>query len=73
MGKQLKFPENIMETMLGQVIVLTSDTLKQLVLLELEVPEEEWMEEASNRNRGIYIKVGGGLLQKRIAGTVLAS
>lgn len=37
LGKQFKFPENIMETTLRPDTGLTTDTSKQVVMLELSV------------------------------------
>lgn len=54
LGKQLKFPEQIVETTLRPDIVLFSDSTKQVVLLELTVPWEERMEEANERKRAKY-------------------
>lgn len=54
LGKQLKFPENIVETTLRPDIVLLSNTSKQVVMLELTVPWEERIEEASERKREKY-------------------
>jgi hypothetical protein len=54
LGKQLRFPEHIVETTLRPDIVLFSDSTKQVVLLELTVPWEERMEEANERKRAKY-------------------
>ncbi len=43
--KQLKFQEHIARTSLRQDLVLTSECSKQVVLLELTVPWEDWIEE----------------------------
>lgn len=60
LGKQLKFPENIMETTLRPDIVLFSDTSKQVIMLELTVPWEERIEEASERKREKYAELVEG-------------
>ena len=49
LGKQLRFPEHIVETTLRPDVVLSSDSIKQVVLLELTVPWEEGMSEANER------------------------
>lgn len=57
LGKQLRFPENIVETSLRPDIVLLSDSSKQVILLELTVPWEERMEEASERKKEKYAEL----------------
>ena len=57
LGKQLKFPENIVETRLRPDIVLFSEASKQVAMLELTVPWEERMEEASERKREKYAEL----------------
>nr|AAN12398.1 polyprotein [Tetraodon nigroviridis] len=57
LGKQLKFPENIVETNLRPDIVLHSQSSKQVILLELTVPWEERMEEAYERKAGKYAEL----------------
>ncbi|XP_075313231.1 uncharacterized protein LOC142373743 [Odontesthes bonariensis] len=57
LGKQLKFPENIIETRLRPDIVLQSESSKQVIMLELTVPWEERMEEASGRKREKYAEL----------------
>ena len=52
--KQLRFPQHIVETTLRTDIVLFSDSLKQVVLLELTFPWEERMDEANKRKRAKY-------------------
>ena len=49
LGKQLRFPEHIAETTLRPDKVLFSDSLKQIVLLQLTVPWEERRDEANER------------------------
>lgn len=44
--KQLEFPEEIAHTSLRPAIVPWSRSTKQVVLIVLTVPWEEWMEEA---------------------------
>ena len=41
LGGQLKFPERITRTSLRPDLVLTSDSTKQIVLLELTVKQQE--------------------------------
>ncbi|KAK0150652.1 hypothetical protein N1851_008245 [Merluccius polli] len=57
LGKQLRFPEHIVETTLRPDIVLFSDVTRQVVLLELTVPWEERMEEANERKRAKYTEL----------------
>ncbi|XP_074527636.1 uncharacterized protein LOC141791255 [Halichoeres trimaculatus] len=57
LGRQLKFPENIVETTLRPDIILSSATSKQVVLLELTVPWEERIEEANERKREKYAEL----------------
>lgn len=53
-GKQLKFPANIATTSLRPDMVLTSESTKQVVLLELTVPWEDRIDEANERKRAKY-------------------
>lgn len=53
LGRQLKFPEDITVTTLRPDMVLMSET-RQVVLLELTVPWEDWMEEPFERKRAKY-------------------
>ncbi|XP_072560565.1 uncharacterized protein [Paramormyrops kingsleyae] len=46
LGRQLKFPDHIISTTLRPDMVLTSESTKQVVLLELTVPWEDRIEEA---------------------------
>ncbi|KAK0149611.1 hypothetical protein N1851_009641 [Merluccius polli] len=63
LGKQLRFPEHIVETtLLRPDIVLFSDSTKQVVLLDLTVPWEERMEEANERNTEVR-RLSGGVPQ----------
>lgn len=57
LGKQLKFPESILKTSLRPDIVLQSESSKQVIMLELTVPWEERMEEASGRKREKYAEL----------------
>lgn len=52
LDKQLIFPENITSTSLRLRTILFSDKSKQLVMLELTVPWEERLEEASEKRDG---------------------
>ncbi|TWW79887.1 hypothetical protein D4764_10G0009170 [Takifugu flavidus] len=49
LGRQLKFPEHISATSLRPDMVLTSESTKQVVLVELTVPWEDRLEEANKR------------------------
>lgn len=44
-GRQLKFPGNIAESTLRPDTVLVAEATRQVVLLELTIPMENWMEE----------------------------
>lgn len=55
--KQLRFPENIVDTRLRPDIVLYSESSKRVFMLELTVPWEERMEEASNRKKEKYAEL----------------
>ncbi|XP_053176235.1 uncharacterized protein LOC128359949 [Scomber japonicus] len=57
LGKQLKFPVSILKTSLRPDIVLQSESSKQVIMLELTVPWEERMEEASGRKREKYAEL----------------
>ena len=54
LGRQLKIPANIATTSLRPDMVLTSESTKQVVLLELTVPWEDRIEEANERKRAKY-------------------
>ena len=54
LGRQLRFPERIVTTSLRPDMVLTSDTSKQVVIIELTVPWEERAEEANSRKWAKY-------------------
>lgn len=57
LGRQLKFPEHIARTSLRPDLVLTSDSTKQVVLVELTVPWEDRMEEAFERKKAKYLEL----------------
>jgi len=54
LGRQLKFPQHVVETTLRPDIVLLSEATKNLVMLELTVPWEDRMEEAFERKEEKY-------------------
>lgn len=54
LGRHLKFPVHIVATALRPDAVLTSATLKQVLLKELTVPWEERIEEANERKQSKY-------------------
>lgn len=51
--KQLKFPSHIVVTTLRTDIILVSDSIKQVVLLELTVPWEEAFERKLSKYEGL--------------------
>ncbi|XP_049337547.1 uncharacterized protein LOC125802987 [Astyanax mexicanus] len=57
LGRQLKFPEHIARTSLRPDLVLTSESTKQVVLLELTVPWEDRLEEAHERKKAKYLEL----------------
>lgn len=57
LGRQLKFPEHIAKTRLSPDVVLTSDSSKQVVILELTVPLEDRIEEANERKRAKHLEL----------------
>lgn len=60
LGRQPKFPEHISATSLRPDVVLThitSESTKQVILVELTVPWEDQMEEANKRMRAKYAKL----------------
>nr|XP_055028991.1 uncharacterized protein LOC129418090 [Misgurnus anguillicaudatus]XP_055035306.1 uncharacterized protein LOC129423146 [Misgurnus anguillicaudatus] len=57
LGRQLKFPEHIARTSQRPDLVLTSDSTKQVVLMELTVPWEDRMEEAFERKKAKYLEL----------------
>lgn len=57
LGRQLKFPGNITATSLRPDMVLTSESTKQVVILELTVPWEDRIEEAHERKRAKYAEL----------------
>ncbi|TWW62302.1 hypothetical protein D4764_04G0009490, partial [Takifugu flavidus] len=54
LGRQLKFPEHISATSLCPDMVLTSESTKHVVLVELTVPWEDRLEEVNERKRAKY-------------------
>lgn len=54
LGRQPKFPDYIATTSLCADVVLTSGSMKQVVLLELTVLWEDWIEEANQRKKVKY-------------------
>ncbi len=65
LGRQLKFPEEIVVTSLRPDIVLWSQATMQVALIELTVPWEERIEEAHERKLGKYqsssLRANGGV------------
>lgn len=57
LGRQLKFPENILATSLRPDVVATSESTKQVVPVELTVPWEDRLEEANERKRSKYAEL----------------
>ncbi|KAI2654633.1 hypothetical protein H4Q32_011403 [Labeo rohita] len=57
LGRQLKFPDHITSTTLRPDMVLTSESTKQVVLLELTVPWEDRIEEAFERKKAKYLEL----------------
>lgn len=57
LGRQLKFPETVTITSLRPDIVLISEASEQVILLELTVPWEDCIEEASERKRAKYTEL----------------
>ncbi|XP_063050368.1 uncharacterized protein LOC134445223 [Engraulis encrasicolus] len=57
LGSQLKFPQHITSTTLRPDMVLTSESTKQVVLLELTVPWEDRIEEAFERKKAKYLEL----------------
>ncbi|XP_049336392.1 uncharacterized protein LOC125802421 [Astyanax mexicanus] len=65
LGKQMRFPQQIATTTLRPDMIMTSQSSKQLIILELTVPWEENIEEANERKRAKYQELveecrGGG-------------
>lgn len=54
LGKELAFLQHIATTSLRQDIIITSETSKQLIMLELTMPWEECVEEANKRKHAKY-------------------
>ena len=61
--QQLRFPSHIIATNLRPDIVLTSDSTRQAVLIELTVPWEDRLEEAYERKLSKYSKLVGDCQQ----------
>ena len=61
--KQLRFPGHIVATKLRPDIVLTSDSTRQVVMLELTVPCEERLDEAYERKLAKYSDLVEGCQQ----------
>ncbi|XP_049442747.1 protein starmaker-like [Epinephelus fuscoguttatus] len=57
LGRQLKFPETVTITSLRPDLVLISEASEQVILLELTVPWEDCIEEASERKRAKYTEL----------------
>ena len=57
LDKQLRFPSHIVATRLRPDIVLSSDSTRQVVLLELTVPWEDRLEEAFERKLSKYTEL----------------
>ena len=66
LGRQLKFPEHISATSLRPDMVLTSESTKQVVLVELTVPWEDRIEEANERKRAKYAELVTECRSKRL-------
>lgn len=49
LDKQLKFPARIRPKLLQPDMIIVSDSIKQLIILELRMPWEDCMEEADER------------------------
>lgn len=54
LGSQLKFPDTISVTTLKPNMVLVSQSSRQMLLLQLTVPWEDWMRQAFERKRAKY-------------------
>lgn len=54
LGRQFKFPVHIVAAALRPDVVLTSATLKHVLLIELTVPWEDFIEEANERKWSKY-------------------
>ncbi|XP_038147774.1 uncharacterized protein LOC119787807 [Cyprinodon tularosa] len=57
LGRQLRFPDYIAATTLRPDMVLSSNSTRQVVLLELTVPWEDRIEEAQERKRAKYTEL----------------
>ena len=56
-GRQLKFPEHITSTTLRPDMALTSESSKQVVLVELTIPWEDWIEVAYEWKKEKYLEL----------------
>lgn len=63
--KQLKFPQEILDTRLRPDLLLVSQKSKQVVMLELTVPWEDRMEEAFGRKKAKYEELVEACQQKK--------
>lgn len=54
MGKQLKFPHHIASTSLHSDMIITSEGLKHLIILELTVPLDNCIKEVNKRKYNKY-------------------
>jgi len=57
LGRQLKFPEHIARMSMRPDLVLTTDSTKQVVLVELTVPWEDRKGEAFERKKAKYLEL----------------
>ncbi len=57
LGRQLKFPNHITATSLRPDMVITSESTRQVVIVELTVPWEDRLEEANERKRAKYAEL----------------
>ena len=64
-GSRLKFPSNIIDTSLHPNMVLFSNSSKQVILYELTVPWEEYMDEAHERKANKYQELVESCRQKQ--------
>lgn len=51
LDRQLRCPQHVIKTALRPDIVLVSDAMKNIVMLEITVPWEDCMEEANERGK----------------------
>lgn len=57
LGRQLNFPNHITATSLRPDMVITSESTRQVVIVELTVPWEDRLEEANERKRAKYAEL----------------